>query len=106
VIASSGGITNFAERSSIKNIIGTQSNPIVKTVDLTKISSLGAGNLTLQPNDIIYVQPNKLRQRNMAIAEALPGINIVQSILGALFTGKQLTNTQIFNVSDFTGYQQ
>ncbi len=105
-IASSGGLTDFAARNSIKIIRGTQSNPIVKTVNLTKLSSLGAGNLMLQPNDVIYVQPSKLRQRNMAIAEALPGINIVQSILGALFTGKQLTNTQIFNVSDFTGYQQ
>jgi hypothetical protein len=42
----------------------------------------------------------------MAIAEALPGINLVQSILGALFTGKQLTNTKIFNVNDFSSYQQ
>jgi polysaccharide export outer membrane protein len=98
-IANSGGLTDFAERNSIKIIRGTQDKPIVKTVNLTQISSLGAGNLTLYPNDVIYVQPNKLRQRNMAIAEALPGINIVQSVLGALFTGKQLTNTQIFNVN-------
>jgi len=105
-IASSGGMTNFAERSSIKIIRGTQRNPIVKTVNLTQLSSLGSGNLTLQPNDVVYIQPNKLRLRNMAIEEALPGINIVQSILGALFTGKQLTNTRIFNVSDFTNFQQ
>ena len=105
-IASSGGLTDFASRNSIKIIRGTQSKPIIKTVNLTKLSSLGAGNLILHPNDVIYVQPSKLRQRNMAIAEALPGINIVQSILGALFTGKQLTNTRIFNVSDFTNFQQ
>jgi len=105
-IASSGGMTNFAERNSIKIIRGTQRNPIVKTVNLTQLSSLGSGNLTLQPNDVVYIQPNKLRLRNMAIEEALPGINIVQSILGALFTGKQLTNTRIFNVSDFTNFQQ
>lgn len=105
-IASSGGLTDFAARDNIQVIRGTQSNPIVRTVDLTKVSSLGYGNLTLQPNDVIYIQPSRLRQRNMAIAEALPGIDIVQSILGALFTGKQLTNTRIFNVSDFTNFQQ
>ena len=105
-IASSGGMTNFAERNSIKIIRGTQRNPIVKTVNLTQLSSLGSGNLTLQPNDVVYIQPNKLRLRNMAIEEALPGINIVQNILNTLFTGKQLTNTRIFNVSDFTNFQQ
>ena len=105
-IASSGGMTNFAARDTIHIIRGTQSNPVIKTINLTKLSSLGAANLTLHPNDIVYVQPNKLRLRNMAIEEALPGINIVQSVLGALFTGKQLTNTRIFNVSDFTNFQQ
>ena len=105
-LSTTGGFTDFAARNKIQIIRGTQSNPIVKTIDLTKVSSLGFNNLTLHPNDVIYVQPNKTRQRNMAIAEALPGINIVQSILGALFTGKQLTNTRIFNVSDFTNFQQ
>jgi polysaccharide export outer membrane protein len=106
IISSSGGLTDFAARNEVKIIRGTESNPIVKTVDLTKISSLGAGSLTLYPNDVVYVKPNRLKQRNLAIAEAMPAINIVQAVLGALFTGKQLTNTQIFNVGEFTGYQQ
>ncbi len=105
IIANSGGFTDFAARDKIMIIRGTQRKPIVKSVDLTKLSSLGTSNLTLHPNDVIYVLPNELRQRNMAIEQALPGINIVQSILGALFTGKQLTNTRIFNVDSFTGYQ-
>nr|MCH9813184.1 polysaccharide export protein [Campylobacterota bacterium] len=104
-ISSTGGMTDFAARNKITIIRGTQNNPIVKNIDLTKMSSLGA-DLVLYPNDVVYVQPSELRQRNMAIAENLPTINFVQSILGALFTGKQLTNTQIFNVNDFTGYQQ
>jgi polysaccharide export outer membrane protein len=105
-IANSGGMTDFAAKNEIKIIRGTQGQPIVKNIDLTHISSIGMSNLTLYPNDVIYVKPNKLRQRNLAIEEALPGINIVQSILGALFTGKQLTNTRIFDVNNFTGYQQ
>ncbi len=104
-IANSGGLTDYAARDKIKIIRGTQDNPIVKSIDLTKVSSLRGGNLVLYPNDVVYIEPNELRQRNMAIAQALPGINLVQSILGMLFTGKQLTNTQIFNVDEFTGYQ-
>jgi polysaccharide export outer membrane protein len=41
VISSSGGLTDFAARNNIKIIRGTQSNPIIKTVNLTKLSSLG-----------------------------------------------------------------
>jgi polysaccharide export outer membrane protein len=105
-IANTGGMTVSAARDKIRIIRGTQYNPIVKNVDLTKVASLGSGNLVLHPNDVVYIAPNELKQRNLAIEEALPGINFVQSILGALFTGKQLTNTRIFDVNSFTGYQQ
>jgi polysaccharide export outer membrane protein len=105
-IANSGGMTTFAARDRIKIIRGTQHNPIVKNIDLTRVSTLGSGNLVLHPNDVVYIEPSELKQRNLAIAEALPGVNFVQSILTALFTGKQLTNTRIFDVNNFTGYQQ
>lgn len=105
-IAGTGGLTDFAARNRIRVIRGTTENPIVKTIDLTNPNSLNLASLSLQPNDVVYVEPTELRQRNMAIAEQLPGINFVQSILSALFTGKQLTNTRVFNVNTFTGYQQ
>jgi len=95
----SGGMTDYAQKDKIMIIRGTQNNPQVKFVDLTKVSSLTPGGLKIYPNDVIYVMPNELRQRNIAIAQAVPGIDLAQKILGALYTGKYLTNTHIFNVN-------
>ncbi len=95
----SGGLTDYAQRDKIMIIRGTEKNPQIKTVDLTKVSALTSGSLKVYPNDVIYVMPNELRRRNLAIAEAVPGIDLAQRILGALYTGKYLTNTRIFNVN-------
>ena len=95
----SGGLTDYALRDKIMIIRGTEKNPQIKLVDLTKVSSLTSGSLKVYPNDVIYVLPNELRRRNLAIAEAVPGIDLAQRILGMLYTGKYLTNTRIFNVN-------
>jgi len=100
VLGRSGGFTDYAQRSQIMIIRGTDKNPIMKTLDLTKVSALTSGGLTLYPNDVVYVMPNELRRRNLAIAEAVPGIDLAQKILGTLYTGKYLTNTRIFNIND------
>ncbi len=94
-----GGLTDYAQRDKVMIIRGTEKNPQIKLVDLTKVSSLTSGSLKVYPNDVIYVLPNELRRRNLAIAEAVPGIDLAQKILGTLYTGKYLTNTRIFNVN-------
>ena len=94
-----GGLTDYAQRDKIMIIRGTEKNPQIKLVDLTKVNSLTSGSLKIYPNDVIYVLPNELRRRNIAIAEAVPGIDLAQKILSTLYTGKYLTNTRIFNVN-------
>ncbi len=98
-LGKSGGLTDYAQRNKVLIIRGTQSNPVIKTLDLTKVSALTSGGIRLYPNDVVYVMPNELRRRNLAIAEAVPGIDLAQKILGTLYTGKFLTNTRIFNVN-------
>lgn len=105
-LSTTGDLTEFASRNSIKIIRGTRSRPEVETIDLTKLSALSLNRLTLYPNDVVYVEPNESKQRNKEIAEAIPGIDIASRILTLLFTGKQLTNTHLFNVNTFTDYQQ
>ncbi len=99
VLGRSGGFTDYAQRNQIMIVRGTNKNPVVKTLDLTKMSALTSGGLVLYPNDVVYVMPNELRRRNLAIAEAVPGIDLAQKILGTLYTGKYLTNTRIFNIN-------
>jgi polysaccharide export outer membrane protein len=105
-LSATGDLTEFASRNSIKIIRGTRSKPEVETIDLTKLSALNINNLTLYPNDVVYVEPNEAKLRNIGIAEALPGVDIASRILTILFTGKQLTNTRIFNVNSYTDYQR
>ncbi len=105
-LASTGDLTDFAARNNIKIIRGTRSRPEVETVDLTRLSALSLDRLTLYPNDVVYVEPNEARRRNLQIAESIPGVDIASRILTMLFTGKQLTNTRLFNVNTFTDYQR
>ncbi len=105
-IATTGDLTDFAARNSIKIIRGTRTRPEVETIDLTKLSALSMNRLTLYPNDVVYVEPNESKVRNIGITEAIPGIDIASRILTILFTGKQLTNTRIFNVNSYTDYQR
>ena len=105
-LSATGDLTEFAARNNIKIIRGTRNRPEVETIDLTRISSLALNRLTLYPNDVVYVEPNESRRRNIEIAESLPGVDIASRILTLLFTGKQLTNTHIFNVNTFTDYQR
>jgi polysaccharide export outer membrane protein len=106
VLASAGDMTDFAAKTRIKIIRGTRQKPEVETIDLTRLSALSPYRLTLYPNDVVYVEPNDYKQRNTAIAEAIPGIDIAARILGLLFTGKQLTNTRVFNVNSYKPYPQ
>jgi polysaccharide export outer membrane protein len=99
ILATSGGLTEFAERGSIKIIRGTRGKPEVESIDLTKLSSLTPDLLTVYPNDVIYVEPNEYRRRNLGIAESLPGLDIAGRILGILLSGQQLTNTHLFQIN-------
>ena len=98
LLASSGGLTDFADRQRIKIIRGTRQKPEIENVDLTKLSSLTPNALTIYPNDVVYVEPNEARRRNLGIQEALPGIELADRVLNILFNGKQLTNTRLFDI--------
>ena len=56
-LAEVGGIYNTGRANSIKLIRGMKDNPVVYMIDLSTIEGMKKGNITLQANDIIYVQP-------------------------------------------------
>jgi polysaccharide export outer membrane protein len=98
LISTRGGLTDYADRQTIRIIRGTRTKPEVETVDLTKLSSLTPNALTIYPNDVVYVEPNEYRRRNLGIAESMPGLEIADRVLNILFNGKQLTNTRLFDI--------
>jgi polysaccharide export outer membrane protein len=56
-IASNGGITGTAKANRIKLIRGDRENPKVYLINLSTIEGMKQGNIVLQGNDIIYIEP-------------------------------------------------
>lgn len=81
VIARSGDMTDLAERTNIKIIRGNLRNPKIRVIDLTDIEHLTLTSLLLKPNDIVYVQPRRMKGWNKAISEVVPFFNAISSIL-------------------------
>jgi polysaccharide export outer membrane protein len=56
-IALAGGIPNSGKANRIKLIRGEKANPEVYLIDLSTIDGMKKGDIVLQGNDIIYVEP-------------------------------------------------
>jgi len=79
-IAMSGGITHTGKAKQIKLIRGEINNPKIYKIDLSTIEGAKMGNIILQANDIIYVEPLK-RISQGVLNEISPVISLITSIL-------------------------
>jgi polysaccharide export outer membrane protein len=61
-IAMAGNFTNFAKRSDVKIVRRTNNGNEIVIVDLGKADILTSPYYYLKPNDIIYVEPMKIKQ--------------------------------------------
>jgi len=57
VIAMSGGVSGDAKANRVKLIRGNPENPEVYLIDLSTIEGMKRGNIVLQGNDIVYIEP-------------------------------------------------
>ena len=92
-IASSGGLTDQAQRDSvfIVNKDG-QRNMRMRKVDLTSFASLQSTNLMVKPNDIIYVQPNKWKSFRVASDDFTAPFETITKIAAPFVTLKYLSD--------------
>jgi polysaccharide export outer membrane protein len=90
VISRSGDMTDLAERTNIKIKRGDIRNPELRIIDLTKVENFYNSSLLLKPNDIVYVQPRKMKGYNKAFAEISPLFNTISSILNPFVQRKTL----------------
>lgn len=74
-LAISGGIVD-GKAYNIKLIRGDLINPKIYKIDLSTINGVKQGNLLLQANDIIYVEP-RVRYAQRFITEIAPYISII-----------------------------
>ncbi len=77
-LALAGGITNTGKAKKIKLIRGDLRNPKVILIDLSTIDGLKQGNLLLQANDIIYVEPIP-RISQEVLTQITPLVGIITS---------------------------
>lgn len=80
-LAQAGGISEDGKAWQVKVIRGYSSGkPEVFLVDLSTIEGIEMGRMTMQANDIIYVEPRKHFGRE-ALREITPVLSIITSLL-------------------------
>ncbi|WP_165903564.1 polysaccharide biosynthesis/export family protein [Hymenobacter gummosus] len=93
VLAAAGGVDGAAggagtlyrsggKVSNVRIIRGDLKNPQVEQVDLTTIAGMRRGNLQMEPNDIVYIEPVR-RPFYDALNDAAPLLSLTGILIGA-----------------------
>ncbi len=90
-LAEAGDITDYGKKKEIYILKGGLKNPQILRVDISDSKNLLFSNIYLQPEDIVYVPPNKTKNMNLAINGALPLINLIGGILSSFVDIKYLS---------------
>jgi polysaccharide export outer membrane protein len=75
-LALSGGLPEYAKSYKIKVIRGDPQKPTVYLINLSKIEGIAQGNMVVQANDIIYVEP-RIRISSELLKEMGPVITLL-----------------------------
>lgn len=82
-----GGFSGFSRYggrvNNIRIIRGDLKNPQVQFVDLSTLEGMRRGNLQVEPNDIIYIQPVR-RAFLEGLTDATPVIGLASTVLSAV----------------------
>ena len=63
-LALSGDMTIYGQRTNVKVIRSVQGQQVIGELDLTSYEFLDSPFYYLQPNDIVYVEPNKIKKKS------------------------------------------
>ncbi|MCU0445548.1 MAG: polysaccharide biosynthesis/export family protein [Microscillaceae bacterium] len=80
LLSATGGVDNLMRASNIRLIRGDLRNPTVYLINLRTIKGLTMHDLTLEPNDIVYIEPIR-KTVFEAIGDVSPLLSLVTSIL-------------------------
>lgn len=81
-IAMAGGISSNGKAHKISLIRQTTdpNNPKVFRLDLSRMENIGQGNIVLQSNDIIYIEPRK-RYASKTLQEIAPVMSLISAAI-------------------------
>lgn len=80
LLGQAGGLSEYAEVENIKVIRETENGPVTLLVDLTKLLSIPDYNVVLQPDDLIYIEANKVKQTDETLRRATPIVGILTGL--------------------------
>ena len=90
-IALAGGIAQEGRAAKVRLIRGDLSDPTVFLIDLSTIEGIRDADITLQANDIIYVEPIGVTTRQV-LAEISPVLGFATSLITLYFVIESLNN--------------
>jgi len=88
ILAQAGGFTDYANKSQVVLIRKNGYGSHMKILNLTGVNSLSAATNIVQPNDIIYVMPNSMK--NVSV-NMMPIFKMISTTLSPFVTIKALS---------------
>ncbi len=85
-LATTGDLTDYADRTKIKVIRGSMRHPEIREINLADLHSLKLASLVLRPNDIVYVEPRESKASVVGAQEKLPFWQLIGAILAPFNT--------------------
>jgi len=85
-LATSGDLTDYADRTQIKIIRGNMRDPEIREINLTDLNEIRYASLILRPNDVVYVQPRESKASVVGAQEKLPFWQLIGAILAPFNT--------------------
>jgi len=83
-IAQRGGLADTAKRTQVVVVRGNRKKYDIAVLDLTDMQSLSKYNLTLQPEDIVYVPHNKVKDWNLPLTGMDPSLSLINTIFNSI----------------------
>lgn len=83
LISKAGNLTNYSIRSSIKVISPVNGKYWMRSIDLTKFSTLNNTNLMVPYNSIVYIEPKYTKAINVQMNDYLPFLQSLTTALGS-----------------------
>lgn len=85
-ISASGGLTDDAVRNSIRIISKEGGKHKIRTLDLTKLSTLNIDNIMLKHSTIVYIEPIGSKSLRVGVQDYLPILRVISSLASVFLT--------------------
>jgi len=91
-ISHSGGLTDHAARNRIRIVSKEGGKYKIRTLDMSRLSTLNIDNLMLEHNSIVYVEPRNSKALKVGVQDYLPVIQAISGVLATFLTIDYISN--------------